>query len=276
MMNTEKYENNEKSAWCPGCTNFGLLQAVKIALAKLEIEPYKLAFVSGIGQAAKLPHYLKCNLFNGLHGRALPVATGVKAGKPDLTVIVTTGDGDCYGEGGNHFIHAIRRNPDITLLVHNNAVYALTKGQASPTTEYGIKTRLQFDGVTAEPFNPVAVSILMNCSFVARGYTGDLEFLSEIIKEAISYKGFSLVDIIQPCNTFGYHLAPYYKDKIYKLGNEYDPYDKEKALKLALSRDDKIPTGILFKCKRNLFSLNIQNIEKENLPILKKLINNFK
>src|SRR3989339_919299 len=165
-------------AWCPGCGNFSILPALKKALADLNINPQRLVIASGIGQAAKTPHYLKCNFFNGLHGRALPPATGIKAANPNLTVIGEGGDGDMYGEGGNHFIHAIRRNPDITILVHNNMVYALTKGQASPTSQQGYKTPIQVGGVYEEPFNPMAVSIALGAGFVARGFAGDQDKLS--------------------------------------------------------------------------------------------------
>lgn len=137
MPSIDDYANDAEIQWCPGCPNFGILQAFKKALVELEKTPDQVCLISGIGQAAKLPHYLKCNFFNGLHGRPIPVALGVQTANPDLTTVVVTGDGDCYGEGGNHFIHALRRNPDITVVVHNNEIYALTKGQASPTTPQG-------------------------------------------------------------------------------------------------------------------------------------------
>src|SRR3989339_657328 len=167
-----------ETAWCPGCGNHGILKILKSALTELEVKPENLVLVSGIGQAAKTPHYLKANIFNGLHGRAIPPATAIKAVNPGLTVIAESGEGDMYGEGGNHFIHAIRRNPDITVLVHNNMVYALTKGQASPTSQQGYKTPIQVGGVYEEPFNPMAVSIALGAGFVARGFAGDQDKLS--------------------------------------------------------------------------------------------------
>ncbi|MHC4574654.1 MAG: thiamine pyrophosphate-dependent enzyme, partial [Planctomycetota bacterium] len=153
-------------AWCPGCGNFPILKILTQALAELQIEPTNLVVVSGIGQAAKIPHYFKTNCFNGLHGRALPPATAIKATNPHLTVIAESGDGDMYGEGGNHLLHTIRRNPDITNIVHNNMVYGLTKGQASPTSQLGFKTPVQVAGVFLEPFNPLAVAIALDASFV--------------------------------------------------------------------------------------------------------------
>src|SRR6056297_801611 len=157
-------------AWCPGCGNFSILSTLKKTLSDLNLEAQQLVMVSGIGQAAKIPQYFKTNYFNGLHGRALPAATAIKAVNPSLTVIAESGDGDMYGEGGNHFIHTIRRNPDITNIVHNNMVYGLTKGQASPTSPKGFKTKVQVNGVFENPFNPLAVAISLDASFVARAY----------------------------------------------------------------------------------------------------------
>ncbi len=276
----ESFDNKIKPAWCNGCTNFGILTAVKKAFIKLDLPANKIVLVSGIGQAAKLPHYLNCNVFNGLHGRALPVATGIKAVNPQLTVVTTCGDGDFYGEGGNHFLHTIRRNTNITSLVHNNQVYALTKGQASPTTELGTKTRLQFDGVKEEPLNPLLLAITMNCSFVARGFAGNIEHLSDLIVEAINHKGFSLIDIIQPCITFGIRQVPYFKEKIYYLDKSYDPTDKYEAIKKAQEWEQKIPIGVLFKInKKNIFPEKEKNLIDENLfnkDVVEELINTFK
>ncbi|NMR88599.1 2-oxoacid ferredoxin oxidoreductase, partial [Vibrio parahaemolyticus] len=164
-----------KPSWCPGCGNFMIRDALKIALEELSIPPSQAVLVSGIGQAAKMPHYIGINGFNGLHGRALPPAIGIKMANKDLTVIVESGDGDTYGEGGNHFIHAIRRNINIAHFVHNNQIYGLTKGQASPTTALGQKTTLQYDGVKLNPINPVALSLTMGAGFVARGFSGDIK-----------------------------------------------------------------------------------------------------
>ena len=190
-----------KTAWCPGCGNFPLLKAVKTALVNRGIEPHQVLFVSGIGQAAKAPHYLRANVFNGLHGRAIPVATGAKLANPDLVVIAESGDGCVYGEGGNHFLSAIRRNINITLLVHNNQVYGLTKGQASPTSDQGFITKTTPYGA-APPINPIALAIAIGASFVSRGFAGDIEHLTRLIKMGITHKGFALIDILQPCVTF--------------------------------------------------------------------------
>ena len=176
MVHLEDYGTYE-TAWCPGCGNHSILKAVKQALVASQLPPSQILFVSGIGQAAKTPHYLNVNLFDGLHGRSLPVATGVKLANPQMTVIVESGDGCNYGEGGNHFLAAIRRNIDVTLLVHNNQVYGLTKGQASPTSEPGFVTKAQPAGVASSSFNPVAVAVAMKAGFVARAFSGMVDHL---------------------------------------------------------------------------------------------------
>ena len=201
-MGVYDFEHAIDIAWCPGCGNFRILKSVKDALEELELDPRIVVFVSGIGQAAKTPQYMDVHYFNGLHGRTLPAATAIKASNRGLTVIAESGDGDMYGEGGNHFMHAIRRNPDITNIVHNNMVYALTKGQASPTTRQGFVTPVQTQGVTEEPFNPIAVAIALDASFVARAFAGDARQTTDIIKKAVTHKGYALVDIFQPCVTY--------------------------------------------------------------------------
>ncbi len=247
MSTVEDYKSDAEIQWCPGCPNFGILQAFKMALAELDKAPHEVCLVSGIGQAAKLPHYLKCNFFNGLHGRALPVALGIQVANPRLTTIVVTGDGDCYGEGGNHFIHALRRNPDITVVVHNNEIYALTKGQASPTTPWGEKRTLQIRGVELAPLNALGIAILHNCTFVARGFAGEIEHLKDLLVEAIAHPGLSLVDVIQPCITWGTHPVSWYRERIYKIGDDYDPGNRDAALEKSMEWGAKMPIGVIYK-----------------------------
>ncbi len=255
-------------AWCPGCGNYGILNLVKNSLSELEIKPEGLIMVSGIGQAAKLPHYLKTNFFNGLHGRALPAATGIKATNPGITVIAVSGDGDMYGEGGNHFIHAIRRNPDITNLVHNNMVYGLTKGQASPTSQPGFKTPIQVRGVSEEPFNPLAVAIALNAPFVARIFVGDREQSKEIIKQAIKHQGYALVDIFQPCVAFNkVNTYQWFKDNTYYLEESYDPADRQAAIHRALE-SEKIPLGIFYRHEfRPTFESTLSAYREDKTPL---------
>lgn len=249
MKKMEQFEQDQvQPAWCPGCGNFMILKALQQALKELSLKPQQVVIVSGIGQAAKTPQYLNVHMFNGLHGRALPPATAIKACNPKLTVIAEGGDGDMYGEGGNHFLHTIRRNPDITHLVHNNMVYGLTKGQASPTSQYGFKTPVQTEGVISEPFNPLALAISMDASFVARIFCGDIESTAEVIKQAIRHPGYALVDIFQPCVTFNkVNTFKWFKDHTYAL-KDHDPHDRDRALHKALEKE-KLPLGIFYQTK---------------------------
>jgi 2-oxoglutarate ferredoxin oxidoreductase subunit beta len=261
MVTVNDYKGIE-STWCPGCGNFGILSAVKNALVELGLEPHQVLMVSGIGQSGKLPHYMKCNTFNSLHGRPVPPAVAAKIANPKLTVIGVSGDGDGYGEGGNHFIHAMRRNHDITYLVHNNQVYGLTKGQASPTSDAGFVTKTTPHGAPS-PVSPLALAIVTGAAFVARGYAGDVKQLSGLIKEGITSRGFSLVDILQPCVSFNHkNTYEWYRERVYKLDDEkdYDPSDKIAALEKAMEWGDRIPTGILYRQERPTF--------EEQFPVL--------
>jgi len=261
-MKLEDYRG-QTPAWCPGCGNFGILQAFKEAMVELSIRPHEFTIVSGIGQAGKFPHYLRCNTFNGLHGRTLPVATGIRLANHEMLVFAVAGDGDCYGEGGNHLIHAIRRNVNIKLLVHDNQVYGLTKGQASPTSLHGMVTKVQTYGVISEPLNPISLAISLDCSFVARGFAGDIPHLKELIKEAIRHRGFCLIDILQPCVTFNkINTYEWYRQRVYKLPEDYDPSDRLEAFKKALEWGERIPIGIIYKKERPIF--------EEQIPVLKE------
>ncbi len=249
MSCVHKYKQYE-TAWCPGCGNFPILDALQETLESLAIPQHQVVIVGGIGQAAKTPQYINANSFESLHGRALPPATAIKMANQNLKVIVNTGDGDSYGEGGNHFIHNIRRNIDITHFVHDNQIYGLTKGQSSPTSDLGHVTDFTPKGVINQPLNPLVTAISLGAGFVARCFTGEKEHLVEIMKHAIEYKGYALVDILQPCvsfnkiNTFGW-----YKKRVYRLDKEtakYDPTNKMSALEKAYEWGDKIPLGILY------------------------------
>jgi 2-oxoglutarate ferredoxin oxidoreductase subunit beta len=245
-MDADLFRSPAGSQWCPGCSNFGILAALKQALGKLGKRPHEVCLVSGIGQAAKLPHYLAANVFNGLHGRAIPAATGIVVANPTLTTIVTSGDGDLYGEGGNHLLHALRRNPNLTVVVHNNELYALTKGQASPTTPLGEKTRLQVQGVEIEPLQMLAMAILHNAPFVARGYAGEIPGLADLLAQAISQPGLSLVEVVQPCLTWGMHPAAWYRERTAPLPREHDARDREAAIRWA-SDPSRLWIGVLYR-----------------------------
>lgn len=257
-----------KPAWCPGCGNFGILSALKKALVELDIPPHKLLIVSGIGQAGKLPHYMKCNTFNSLHGRAVPVAVGAKIANRELTVIAVGGDGDGYGEGGNHWLHSMRRNHDITYMVHNNQVYALTRGQASPTSAAGFVSRTTPEGAPV-PLNPLAMSIASDVSFAARGFAGDVEHLAGLIKQAISHKGFSLLDILQPCVTFNkVNTYDWFSKRVYKLDEHYQPSDKMAAFSKAQEWDERIPLGIIFRKQRATYEDSLTTLAGN--PLVKR------
>ncbi|MCC7211831.1 MAG: 2-oxoacid:ferredoxin oxidoreductase subunit beta [Candidatus Brocadia sp.] len=275
-MDIKDFKSNDEIAWCPGCGNFGILNAVKKMLVKLNKPPKDILLVSGIGQAAKLPHYVKCNCFNGLHGRALPVAAAAKIANRNLTVLVTTGDGDCYGEGGNHLIHNIRRNIDITVIVHDNQIYGLTKGQASPTTDPEYVTKIQEEGVILEPLHPLEMAVALGAGFVARGYSLDIEHLSWLMEEGIRHKGFSLIDVLQPCVSFNRkNTFEWYSKRVYKLNDDssYNPEDKMAAYEKAHEWGDRIPIGIIYKAEKETYE------EKRGLsqriPLVEEQIENI-
>lgn len=264
MVSIGDFDTGYENKWCPGCGNFGILAAMKDALAKQGIAPHEILIISGIGQAAKTPEFMKCNMFHGLHGRALPLATGAKLANHRLKILVNTGDGDCYGEGGNHFMHAIRRNIDLTVLVHNNMVYGLTKGQASPTSERGMVTRIQQHGVIMEPFNSLTVALALGAGFVARGFTGNSEHLSMLIQEGMRHNGFSLIDILQPCVSFNpVNTHKWYSERVYDVAQEnYNSADYDAALKKAREWGDRIPIGIIYQAEKPSFIDQIYGLAK--------------
>lgn len=253
MAGLQEYKG-QKPSWCPGCGNFGILTAFKRAMVSLGVEPHEMLIVSGIGQSGKFPHYTMANTFNGLHGRTLPVATGVRLANHDMPVWAFAGDGDCYGEGGNHWLHAMRRNINVKLVVHDNQVYGLTKGQASPTSLEGMVTPTQPAGVLAETLNPVAVAVVMGCSLVARGFAGDVDQLAELFEEVYRHRGFALLDIFQPCVTFNkLNTFDWYRERCRPLSADHDPTDFDAALKRALEFGDTIPTGIIYRNERRTY-----------------------
>ncbi|MCR6544491.1 2-oxoacid:ferredoxin oxidoreductase subunit beta [Dehalobacterium formicoaceticum] len=250
-LDIKTYDMIGDNAWCPGCGNFDILAVLKQTLADLELAPHEVLMVSGIGQAAKTPHYINANGFNGLHGRAVPPAVGAKLANKDLQVIISTGDGDTYGEGGNHLLHNIRRNVDLVHIVHDNQVYGLTKGQGSPTTSLGQITSMQLDGVKVNPLNPVSMALGLGCTFVARSFSGAREHLSGVLKEAIKHPGYALVDVLQNCVSFNkVNTYKWYQDHTYFIDPDHDRTDLQKAFKLAQEWEQGIPLGIFYKVER--------------------------
>ncbi len=234
----EAYKGRLRPIWCPGCGNFGILRALTQALSDLEVDPDNLAVISGIGCSSRIPGFLKCYGFHGVHGRALPLATGVKLGNPRLTVIVASGDGDALSIGAGHLPHAIRRNIDITLLLMDNRIYGLTKGQTSPTTMEGVWTKTAPYGVLEMPVDPVSLAINYGATFVARCFTQHLKVMRELIVKAVQHKGFSMVHILTPCVTFGrFATYDYFKERVKPLPGDYTPSDPCEAYNLARQQE---------------------------------------
>ncbi|MEJ5167353.1 MAG: thiamine pyrophosphate-dependent enzyme, partial [Thermoanaerobaculia bacterium] len=263
-----------ENTWCPGCGNFPIITALKNACSSLGLKPEELIIVSGIGQAAKLPHFFRSHFFNGLHGRALPAALGIKLVNPEMKVVAVGGDGDMLAEGGNHFIHTIRKNPDITLLLHNNMVYGLTKGQASPTSQLGYKTPFQIDGVIENPLNPLSLAISQDCSFVACTLAQDIKFTEEIIRKAVLHKGFSLILILQPCVSFNkVNTYQWFKENSFHLPENWDSGNREEALKITL-KQDKFPLGVIYKNEnKNTLEELVSVYQKDKTPLSMRKFN---
>ena len=237
--------------WCAGCGDFGVLNSLQRACAELGLRPHEILTVSGIGCSSNLPGYFKANGMHTLHGRSLAVATGAKLGNHELNVIVTGGDGDGYGIGGNHFVHTARRNVDLTYIVMNNQVYGLTTGQISPTSSLGMKTKSTPFGSVEMPINPITAAIMNGATFVSRGFSGDIRQLTELMKKAIRHKGFALVDVFSPCVTFNHdNDNSFFKDRVKKLEDEeHDTSDWKAACEKALEWGDTIYTGLFFQAE---------------------------
>ncbi len=237
--------------WCAGCGDFGVLNSLQRACAELGLRPNEILTVSGIGCSSNFPGYFNAYGMHTLHGRSLAVATGAKMANHELNVIVTGGDGDGYGIGGNHFTHTARRNVDLTYVVMNNQVYGLTTGQVSPTSSLGMKTKSTPFGSVEPPINPITASIMNGATFVARGYSGDIRHLKELFKKAIRHKGFSLVDVFSPCVTFNHdNNQSFFKERIKKLEDEaHDTSDWKSACEKAMKWGDTIYTGLFLEIK---------------------------
>jgi 2-oxoglutarate/2-oxoacid ferredoxin oxidoreductase subunit beta len=254
--------------WCPGCGDFGILIALKQALFELKLDPENVMIVSGIGCGSQAPHLIKVYGFHSLHGRALPVATAMKMANHKMHVIVIGGDGDGYGIGVGHFIHTARRNFDITYIVQNNQVYGLTKGQTSPTSDHGFKTKSTPEGVIEIALRPLGISIMSGATFVARGFAGDVVHLKEMIKQGIQHKGFSHIDALQPCVTFNkVNTYQWYQERIYKLSNEpgYDPTHRAQALAKAEEWGEKIAVGVYYKEDRPTYVDELPQLKDSTL-----------
>ncbi|MEM2527814.1 MAG: 2-oxoacid:ferredoxin oxidoreductase subunit beta [Ignisphaera sp.] len=250
--------------WCPGCGNFGILTAVTRAFEELGLDPSKTVVVSGIGCSGKIAHFINVNGVHTLHGRAIPFAMGIKLANPELTVVVHGGDGDLLGIGAGHFVALGRRNLDLVVILHNNGVYGLTKGQASPTLPLNIKTKALAKPNIQQALNPVALALSAGYTFVARGYAFEGEHLKNLIKRAVAHRGAAFIDVLQPCITFNdIFTADYYRKRVYRLedGDTWNPIvekSEERNVKLlrAIERSfewgDRIPIGVFYEDRTNL------------------------
>lgn len=248
-ITADSFKTGYLPTWCPGCGDFGIWMAVKNALVELQIGPDDALLIYGIGCHGNMYSWMRSYAVEGLHGRTLPIAQGVKLANHTIPVIAIAGDGDCLGEGGNHFIHAAKRNPDITVLIHDNQVYGLTTGQASPTAKDKLKTKSTPEGVTDAPVNPLTLAIVSGATFVARGFAGDITGLTKLIAKAIRHKGFSVLDILQPCVTFDrVHTYQWYREHLYQLDPAtYQPNNRLTAIEKAIEWGDKIPIGVFYR-----------------------------
>ncbi|WP_345969493.1 MULTISPECIES: thiamine pyrophosphate-dependent enzyme [Sulfurimonas] len=258
---------NTDIGWCPGCGNFGILTLIREVLDELKADGRSVVIVSGIGQAAKTPYYVDVNMFGVLHGRAVPVATAVKAANPELTVVAEGGDGDMYGEGGNHFLHAVRRNVDIVHIVHNNMIYGLTKGQASPTSQKGMETKVQVDGVGNEPFNPLAVALALRAGFVSRVNIGNPVHAKQVLKAAFLHRGYALVDIFQPCVTFNkINTFGWFGEHTYELDASHDTADLGAAMARAME-SGPFPLGVFYRLESDTFDERVRHGQRRPLSL---------
>ena len=269
MVTLKDLKTPKKNTWCPRCGNFGILMAFKKALIDLNIEREEAVLVSGIGCHGKMVNYVNINGFHGIHGRVLPLAAGIKLANPNLTVVGFAGDADQYNEGWGHFAHAVRRNIDMTLIVHNNMVLGLTTGQATSTSQPGFKSKSTPFGVIPPMLNPLAHALVSNGTFVARGFSGDMLHLKGLIVEAIKHRGFAFIDVFQPCVTFNYlNTYDWFRQRVYKLEEEdHDVTDRKKALKKSFEWGDRIPIGIFYKKERPTYHDNLPHVK--DLPLTK-------
>jgi len=275
----ELNESSHTVQWCPGCGDFGILFAIKKAIVTLELDPANVVVVSGIGCSSKLPHYIKTFGVESLHGRALPVATGVKLANKDLHVIVVGGDGDGYGIGLGHLMHAMRRNINLTYIVHNNEVYGLTKGQTSPTAPKGTKSPSTPNGAIETPINPMALAITGGATFIAKGFAGDIERLSNLIAKGMCHEGFAIIDVAQPCVSYNPKMSyQWLQERVYKIEETvgYNPKDKVWAMTKALEDEEiKVPTGIFYHSDTDRTSYLEELPEDKELPLVKQSIENI-
>jgi 2-oxoglutarate ferredoxin oxidoreductase subunit beta len=270
MLTEKDFVTPVTSTWCKGCGNFGIWTALRTALAELKIPPHMVAAVFDIGCGGNSCNWYNVYCFHSLHGRALPVAFGAKLANHQLTVLAVAGDGGAYGEGGNHFLHSCRGNIDLTFIVSDNQLYSLTTGQACPTTSKGMVTKSTPEGVIEKALSPLQIAISAGATFVARGYADDVKHLTNLIKQAITHRGFALVDVLQPCVTLNkVNTREWFKKRVYKL-KRWNPTNKKKALIKAGEWGKKIPIGLFYQEKRPTYEDQLPQLVKK--PLVKQSV----
>ena len=259
--------------WCPGCGDYGIWASLKNAIKIMNWDLDKFVIVYGVGCSGNMTDFIMSHGFHSLHGRALPNAEGIKIANHMLNVVCVVGDGDCYGEGGNHLLHAMRGNSDIKVLVHDNRVYGLTTGQTSPTSPHGYKSKSTPAGVIEYPVNPLSLAITQGASFVAQGFAGDITHLITLVTAVLKHRGFAILNVLQPCVTFNkVNTYTFYRERIYKLDDKHDLRDREKALSIVSDPGHKIPLGIIYQVERPTYQ--DQEIVLQQGPLVKQIIKN--
>ena len=269
------FETDEKPNWCPGCGDFSILAALKKALSELDRPRHEYVIVSGVGCGSKTPQWINTYGFQSIHGRALPIAEGIKIANHTLEVVCIGGDGDMYGIGLNHLMHAMRRNFDMVCIVQDNQVYGLTKGQTSPTSEKGYKSKTTPTGSIEEPVNPLRLGIAGGATFVARAFSKELVHLSELIKAGIRHKGFALIDVLQPCVTFNQlNTYDYFSKRVYMLDKNYNPKDRITAFKKSEEWEKRIPLGVIYQEQRPTYTDLLPQLKDK--PLVKQPLNGIR
>ncbi len=259
---SEELFDGKTPTWCPGCGDFPIRLALKRAFVAMNLAPSDVFIVFGVGCSGNMNDFMNAYAIHSLHGRALPNAIGVKLVRPGTPVVAIVGDGDCYGEGGNHFLHASRGNHDITVIIHDNRVYGLTTGQVAPTSMKGAKSKSTPEGIIEVPINPLTLAMTQGATYVAQAFSGDVGGAIEIVKQAVEHKGFSVVNILQPCVTFNkVNTYQYYLKNAYKLAAEYDPADYPQALMRATElNSEKFPLGVIYKVERPAYHEQVSEL----------------
>ena len=246
-LTIDEYKSGEKPTWCPGCGDFGVLNAVYNALLAKGYNSKDVVCISGIGCSSRLPYFMSTYGFHSIHGRAMPIATGIKVGNPELKVLAFGGDGDAFAIGAGHFVHAVRRNLDLTYVIMDNAIYGLTKGQTSPTSMVGFQTKTTPSGSNDRPLNPLMLAITAGATFVARAFSGKPKELADLIVKGIDHKGFAVIDVFSPCPTFNkVNTFKAYREEVASVPANHDPSDKVAALGLANS-EHPLYTGVIYE-----------------------------